>query len=284
MYEKKADELLLATLAADSYCLGSHWVYDTNELKNLNIDWEGLNAPSVSWHEGKIKGDFTHYGDHIVILNDFLTSQSHFDVKAYMRHWREAMETFKGYVDSSTKDTIKNIDNKQSIPCGSTSGDMSVIGRIAPLLKISDSKEAFMENTKYLAQATHNNEAVLEAMHFFSALLLKVLEGNVIRDSILELKAEYSQTIQGYITQGIASKGKETFSAISTFGSSCPTEFSFPSVIHILFTYDDYKEALIQNAKAGGDSSARAMILSYLMVAQDSITIVPKAWLAYNAQ
>ena len=33
MHDKKVEELLLATLAADSYSLGSHWVYDANELE-----------------------------------------------------------------------------------------------------------------------------------------------------------------------------------------------------------------------------------------------------------
>lgn len=282
MHEKKAEELLLATLASDSYCLGSHWVYTVDELKNLEIDWEVLNAPSVAWHEGKKKGDFTHYGDQIHILNEFLKSESHFDVKTYMRHWRNKMQTFKGYMDGSIKDTIVNIDNNLTVPCGSNSGDMSILGRIVPLLKVSHSNEEFIENTKLLAQATHNNDDVLEAMHFFSALLLEVLEGNTIKESIINLKEAYSSTIQNFIDQGINSKDKDTFTAISTFGSACSTEFSFPSTIHILFKYDNYKEALIQNAKAGGDSSARAMIIAYLMTAQNSIEIVPKSWLAFN--
>lgn len=284
MHDKKSEELLLATLAADSYCLGSHWVYDADELKNLKLDWEVLNAPHVAWHEGKAKGDFTHYGDQILILNDFLKDKNTFNVTEYMTYWKEKMQTFKGYIDGSTKDTLSNLAHDLNIPCGSNSVDMSVIGRIVPLLKVSRTNDEFIENTKLLAQATHNNEDVLEAMHFFSHLLLKVLEGHSIQESIIKLKEHAPLKIQAYINTGIASKEKETFEAISAFGSACPTEFSFPSIIHILFKYDDYKEALIQNAKAGGDSSARAMVIAYLMTAQHSIEIVPKKWLAFNQQ
>lgn len=282
MYEKKSNELLLATLAADSYCLGSHWVYDAEELRNLNINWEELNPPSVAWHEGKGKGDFTHYGDQIVILNNFLKSKNNFDVQNYMTYWKDEMKTFKGYMDGSIKDTLSNLENDITFPYGSTSGDMSVIGRIVPLLSVSSSKEDFLENTKLLAQSTHNNEDVLEAMHYFSALLIEILEGNAIQESIVKLKSNYSPKIQTYIENGINTKDKDTITTISTFGSACPTEFAFPSIIHILYTYDDYKEALIQNAKAGGDSSARAMIISYLMVANKSIALVPKSWLSFN--
>ncbi len=282
MYENRVGELVLATLAADSHALGSHWVYDADELQNLKIDWEALNTPSVAWHEGKTKGDFTHYGDQIVILDTFLKDKSHFDLDTYMRYWYEKMQTFKGYRDGSIKDTLLNMDNGMANPCGSSSGDMSVIGRIVPLLKVSSSQKVFLENTKQFAQATHNNELVLEAMHFFASLLVEVLEGKRIRQSVEELKENYSERIQKYIDLGIQSKDEETFTSIATFGSACSVASSFPGTIHILFKYSDYKEALIQNAKAGGDSSARAMIISYLMVAQDSIEIVPKEWLGFN--
>ena len=84
------------------------------------------------------------------------------------------------------------------------------------------------------------------------------------------------------IKLGIASKDEDTFLAISKFGSSCSVEFGFPSIIHILFKYDNYKEALIQNAKAGGDSSSRAMIISYLLVAKNSKEVICKKWLAFK--
>lgn len=283
MYEEKSEELLRATLAADSHCLGAHWVYDASELKNLNINWEELNAPHVAWHEGKGKGDFTHYGDQILILNTFLKDKTSFDVEAYMHYWREKMNTFKGYMDGSTKETMGNMDNNLSIPCGSNSGDMSIIGRIIPLLKVSHAKEDFLANTHAYAKATHNNEAVLEAMDFFSNLLLEVLEGNKIKQSIVNLQKNYSKTIQEYIQSAIKTKEDDTSLTIANFGSACPTEFAFPSTLHILFKYDNYKEALIANAKAGGDSSARAMVIAYLFTAQNSIDIVPEEWLAFNA-
>lgn len=284
MFNEKYETLLLSTLAADSYCLGTHWIYDLEELQGLQIDWEILNAPHVSWHEGKVKGDLTHYGDQLIILDQFLKDKKTFDVQAYMLHWHNEMQTFKGYKDAAIKDTMINMDNKLNIPCGSNSGDMSVIGRIVPLLKVSQTKDEFLENTALLVQATHNNEQVVEAMHFFSMLLLETLEGNTIQSAILKLRSKYSDEIQNYIDLGMASKDTDTALAIASFGSACPTEFSFPSTIHLLFKYDNYKEALIQNSKSGGDSAARAMVIAYLFAAQGSIDIVPKAWLAFNAK
>jgi len=284
MYDEKYQDLLQATLAADSYSLGAHWVYDSDELKALDIDWEALNAPHVAWHEGKDKGDFTHYGDQLRILEQFLKDKDTFDVSAYMTYWHNEMQTFKGYMDGSCKDTMENIDKNLTVPCGSNSGDMSVIGRMVALLKVSHSKEEFLANTALLAKATHNNPQVLEAMHFFSALLLEVLESKDIRSSILTLKPLYSQEIQGYIETGIAAKDRDTVTSIAAFGSACPTEFAFPSTIHLLFKYNDYKTALIQNAMSGGDSAARSMVIAPLYVAQYSLDVVPKEWLDFKVR
>ena len=282
MYDEKYQDLLQAVLAADSYCLGTHWVYDAEELENLDIDWEVLNAPHVAWHEGKGKGDLTHYGDQICILEQFLREKDTFNVGDYMSYWRNEMNTFKGYMDGATKDTMVNLDQNLNVPCGSNSGDMSVIGRIVPLLTVSHSREEFLQNTALLAKSTHNNPTVLDAMDFFATLLLEVLEGTDIRAAILMLKPQYSQEIQTYIESGIASKDMDTPAAIAHFGSACPTEFSFPGTIHLLFKYNDYKTALIQNAMSGGDSAARGMVIASLYVAQKSIEVVPEEWLRFK--
>ena len=49
------------SLVADAYALGAHWIYDEVQLKDLDVNWDELNAPQAMWHKGKEKGDFTHY-------------------------------------------------------------------------------------------------------------------------------------------------------------------------------------------------------------------------------
>lgn len=278
MYEEKIKDLLSSTLAVDSFCLGLHWIYDKDELDNLDIDWDNLNAPKSSYHKGKSKGDFTHYGDQIIILNNFLKDKDSFNVQEYTKYWRNEMNDFKGYMDGSTKDTIANIDNNMSMPCGSSSGDMSIVGRIIPLLKVSKTEKEFIQNVKIFAQATHNNIEVIEAINFFAMLLLEVLKENDIEKSILELQKISSKNIQDYINIGIKSKNEDTISFIRKIGSSCPSKFAFPSIIHLLLQEKQANDIFITNAKAGGDSSARAMVVAFLLVARDGGGIIPKQW------
>ena len=147
MFDKrKARELVLASLIADSYCLGSHWIYDEKQLLALDTNWEELNKACSIWHKGKKAGEFTHYGDQINILYQYILDNDDFDLDKYVPYWKKRMEIYDGYLDSATKTTLDNLNQNKTIPCGSESTDLSIVGRIAPLLLVSNSKDEFLRN------------------------------------------------------------------------------------------------------------------------------------------
>jgi len=282
MYNNKQDALILATLVADTYSLASHWVYDKEELQSLPIDWRELGGPSVSWHAGKKRGEFTHYGDQIKILLAYIEQNPNdFDVEKYLYYWKGTLVNMNTYIDGATQETMSNLEANQTFPCGSLSHDMAAIGRVIPLLKVSKTKEVFLENAKLFVKATHDNEEVLEATHFFASLLLAVLEGEEISKSIALLKSNYSLKIQSYIDAGLLSKDAETFSTLLGFGTHCGVEVGMSGVIHILSQYDDFEEALIANARCGGDTSSRAMIIAAILIAKYDESHIPIRWQSY---
>ena len=142
--QKKIKELILTSLVTDAYCLGSHWVYDEKQLQENNLDWNELNNPLSVWHKGKSAGEFTHYGDQTYWLYEFVKNKEIFDEKEYLVFWQEKVKSYNGYVDGATRETLENIKNNIS-PCGSSSSDLSIVGRIAPLLMVSNSKEEFLQ-------------------------------------------------------------------------------------------------------------------------------------------
>jgi ADP-ribosylglycohydrolase len=282
--EKIVKKLLLASLVADAYSLGAHWVYDEKQLKELDIDWNDLNAPKAMWHKGKGAGDFTHYGDHTLWLYNFVQDKDTFDVDAYMEYWKNKLDSYNGYIDGSTRDTLENI-SKGTKPTGSGSTDLSIVGRIAPLLLVSNTKEEFLQNVEEFVKCTHNSNEAIVSTKFFAQLLLEVLAGNDIQSSIVKLKDSYDTTIQSYISDGISSKLEDSFKAIREFGPACGIDGGFQGVIHLLSRYDNLKDLLIENAKAGGDSSARAMIASIILTASNDSVIahIPQNWLKIKA-
>ncbi len=275
----KIIDIVLASLVADTYSLGAHWIYSQEQLKNSQLDWNNLNDPLASWHVSKGKGDFTHYGDQTILLYEYIKHEEKFEPSTYIYVWKEYMDTYTGYKDGSTKDTVLNLTNNQNIPCGSDSHDFSIVGRIAPLLQISESENIFLKNVSDFVSLTHNNEEVLESADFFAKVLWQVFNGESITQSINNNEYNYSQRLQNYVSNGLKST-KNSIEAINDFGSACPTNGSFQGVIYILNKYgNDFKSALVENAKAGGDSSSRAMVIAMIMVASYGKEIIPKNWI-----
>ena len=284
MFETRVKDLVLATLVADSYCLGSHWIYDETQLKDLKIDWENLSKACAIWHKDTNPGDFTHYGDQAFYLYKFLQNKESFDINDYVKYWQEKMSIYNGYIDGATRDTMLNLESGQEVPCGSESHDLSIIGQITPLLLVSSTKEEFLKNVELFVKTTHNNTTVVEGANFFATVLLEVLEGADIMDSIVNTKEKYSRTIQTWVQEGVASKEEDSFDAIRRFGPACGIEDGFAGVIHILEKYSNFKEAMINNAKAGGDNSARGMIIAMLLVARYGAAKIPPAWTSIKVQ
>jgi len=277
MFDKrKAKELILASLIADSYCLSSHWIYDEKQLATLNTNWEELGNPCAIWHKGKKAGEFTHYGDQIDILYQYILENNDFDLEKYIPYWKNKMEIYEGYIDGATKKTLENLNANKEFPCGSDSSDLSIIGRMAPLLLVSNSKDEFLSNVEKLVKVTHNSPIAIESSKFFAKVLMDVLDDIEMIESIKERKDEFSSTIQSYVNEGLASANDDTFETIRRFGPACSIDEGFKGVIHLLAKYTNFKEALIKNAQAGGDNSARAMIVAILFVARYGTKVIPK--------
>ena len=283
MFEEKIKDLVFSSLIVDSYCLGMHWIYDESALLEKDFDWQKLNAPRAIWHKGKKEGDFTHYGDQTLWLYEFLKDKDSFDEELYSKYWYEKMKNYTGYIDGSSRNTVLNIENKVS-PSGASSTDLSIVGRIAPLLKISKNKEEFFINVQKFVQITHNSSLALMCADFFAKLLILALEKNDILDSILKLKEQYDDSFKELIQKGIDSKNQNTFETLRGFGVACDIHDGISGVIHLLVKYDNLKQMIINNAKAGGDSSARAMIATIIFMANKEINQLPKEWLSINAK
>jgi len=285
MYSKeKIKNIINNTLIADSYSLGAHWVYDEKQLLDLNVNWDELNAPQAMWHKGKKVGDFTHIGDQAYWLYEFLKDKKSFEPSAYMDFWEDKMSNYDGYIDGATRETLENIEN--GVLIGSNSHDFSVIGRIPALLLVSDDEEQFKKNTQEFVKLSHNNKIVLEAADFLATLLFRVSNGKDIESEITKLSSQYSDFIKNSVKEGVNSAQKDTFKVIRDFGPACDVQSGFRGIIHLLCKYPaNLKELLTQNAKAGGDSSSRAMSAAMILSANSDKQNLPISWVKnINAQ
>lgn len=275
MENKLIQNAILGALVADAYALGSHWVYDEQQLSSLPIDWDSLNPPQALWHKGKVKGDFTHYGDHALWLYEFIQQTGSFSIEEYKKYWCHKMESYEGYIDGSSRDSLALLKQTPGLICGAASHDLSIIGRISPLLLISPDKEQFLKHVHEFVSLTHNSPLVRDAAQFFATLLFDVVGGKSIRGALDS--ANVPDSLADRYRKALMSKGKESFHTIRTFGPACGVEGGFEGTVHILSSYTDYQDAMMANAKAGGDNAARGMIIGMLLGAEGKT--IPLSWI-----
>lgn len=266
---KQISNSVMASLVADAYTLGAHWVYDEEQLKNLPINWETLNDAQSIWHKDKIKGDFTHYGDQTLFLLEYMSKNKKFDKNDYYTFWKDKMTNYNGYIDGATRGALEKIDSE--------SNDLSICGRLAPLLIDANTKEVFLSRVKEFVEITHNSKLAHQSSQFFAELLWDSKENQDIQNNIELLKNKYTELLI-WIDAGVKSKGADTFTTIREFGPACGIDGGFAGVIHLLSLKNDFKTIMQKNARAGGDSSARGMVVAMILGTQDDV-IITQDWL-----
>ncbi len=277
--------MVLASFAADSLALGAHWIYDTESISKMfgRVDTFLKPAPN-SYHATKEKGAFTHYGDQTFVLLESLAAKKGFDLSDFSARWRALFEDYNGYMDHATTDTLSNYasGNSHEDP-GSPSEDLAGAARIAPLVYVyRNDPDKLVEYAKSQTHMTHNSPLTIDSAAFFARVAWRVLQGTQPVEAMKNVSLEHfgGSPLSRWVQAGLSTKEKDSVSTISKFGQSCHTEEAFPGVVQLIARYhDDLKEALIQSVMAGGDSSARGMIVGMILGAHLGLAGLPQQWL-----
>jgi ADP-ribosylglycohydrolase len=278
------NQMLWAVFAADALSLGAHWVYNTRVIDKKFGRPDRFAAPLTSYHKGKAAGDFTHYGDQTLLFLETLAGMPRFDLGRWAEKWKSFFDTYEGYFDGATKNTLAHMAKGEGPQtCGSDSDDLAGAARIAPLIYVYQDRPEALEVAAAAATAlTHNHPKVIEAALLTSRATLRILDGAAPLDALkAAIGADvYSDTLKQAFEEGIQSVGQDTRQAIADFGQMCSVEAALPSLFHLVAKYEgDLGEALVQNVAAGGDSAARGMLAATLMGAHADSGALPQAWL-----
>lgn len=274
--KERIKNAILGAFVSDAYTLGAHWVYDPEQLERLSIDWQVLNDPEAMWHKGKQAGDFTHYGDQMLLLLESIIEEKHFSLERFAEYWEANMREYNGYIDGATRSTLENMQSKDEGPKGSQSQDLSICGRIAPLLLIEELDARFLAQVRDVVAMTHNSTLALDASAYFAQVLLDVIKGRAIKEALLSALYDFPE-FELWVKEGLSSIQDDTAESIRKFGPACGIDGGFAGTIHLLALEDSFEITMIKNAKAGGDSSARGMIVGMILGASGAK--LPKQWL-----
>jgi ADP-ribosylglycohydrolase len=277
-------KILLTSLIADALSLGSHWIYSQQEIADKFGDFTGYADPATSYHPGKSRGDFTHYGDQTMVLLRSLASHGRFDLDAFASEWLTFWENpeTQSYRDGATKATLANL--RSGLPpaaAASPSNDFAGAARIAPLFLLPwKSSDDLIAAARAQTSFTHGDASVADAAEFFARTSLAVQQGVAIPDA---LRAAVSNTLQkNWLDAALASSTSAASDSAATkaHGLTCHTPEAFPAVCHLLLRHpDNGVTALTANVAAGGDNAARGMIIGMIHGAKPDAAPLPEHWL-----
>ncbi len=188
----KVQAALFAAFAADALALPVHWIYDTGKLaKEFGRLDQFLKPAEGSYHFGKDKGEYTHYGDQMLVLLESVAACNGFELDDFAQRWQGLFADYHGYVDKATRTTLENFARGASpADAGSPSNDLAGAARMVPLvLCYHHDLDELLRAARQQTQMTHNNPEVIESAEFFARVLWKVLHGKSPLAAIDEVAA-----------------------------------------------------------------------------------------------
>jgi len=282
----KAKGMVMTSFVADSLALGAHWVYNTHVIDRKFGRVEHLEKPlGKSYHGTKDAGDFTHYGDQTLLLLESVAECSGFDLIRFSQSWRSLFESYDGYFDSATKETLEHLaEGSGPESSGSASTDLAGAARIAPIVyTYREDLETMIAASRAQTAMSHNNPMVVESAEFFARVLWHVLRGSAPTAAMELVRGEElkEDTIGEWVNAGVKSTDVDTRSAIDSFGQACEIDMAFPSTVHLIAKYEnDLGTSLIENVMAGGDSASRGMLTGMVLGAHLGYDAILETWLS----
>ena len=266
-----AKNMVLASLCADSLALRAHWIYDTKEIDEKIGRVEHLLAPLPgSCHPSKGKGDFTHYGDQVLLLLESLARHQGFAAERFAEDWQQYMQGYQGYMDKASRATLDNMEEGKGLTqSGSSSNDLAGASRIAPLVFLyRNDRDALLKAVQAQTSITHSNSATLAGADLIARTAWEVLQGTAPAEAVASeiQKGVADIGLDSRLRAALASANEPSRLVIKNFGQNCAIDAGLPGVVHLVLKYEqDLPAALIENVMAGGDSAARGLALGMIL-------------------
>ncbi|RYD77676.1 MAG: ADP-ribosylglycohydrolase family protein [Verrucomicrobiaceae bacterium] len=286
-------------LVGDALCLGSHWIYNLTEMEATYPGGvHGFEAPKEGhYHFGKQPGDQTHYGDGALVMLESVAELGRFDENDFLQRFaaKFGAAEYSGYCDKATRGTLENLsvwrEEHPNQPIDAQNGadddQLATASRLAPVVIAHLRDPDLLKVAERATRVCQNNERAVIYMQGNALILQDLLGGRDIHsalhrteEKIVSLDPRRGVEVRRKIAAGMNASLKSVHEAIvDEFGQSCPLASSFPSSVHCIIKHSDsFRSALLENARAGGDSAGRAGMIGAWLGAALGIKAIPAEW------
>ena len=279
---------LWGQFVGDAAALGTHWIYD---LKDMARDFprgvQGFETPKKGhYHEGKVSGDQTHYGDVALLLLESMAACGEFREADFGMRFEAYFNrpVCKSYRDHSTRETLANLAAKPGdFQNGAVDEETATVSRLAPVVVVhgTDERPAFVDAVRRLTLVTQNHPMAVACAAADAELLRLLLTGKAFRDAFEETRKSPAVSCDGsdYFEFAYMLRKLDTNSATDRLGQSCLLAQSFPSALLAAWQHpDDFAAAVLATVRAGGDNAGRASMVGAWLGAVVGIDGIPAEW------
>ncbi|MBK1833378.1 alpha/beta fold hydrolase [Roseibacillus ishigakijimensis] len=275
-----SSNIFRSAFLADALSLGSHWIYNQGKVARLYPEGvRDFDDPRSNYHPNRKKGQFTHYGDQMVMVAQAVVATPQWSLPVFHALWQAGMSDYDGYVDGATKGTLENMAAGAEKPA-SDSNDLAGASRFVPALfagkgSLEDRIQAAREQTAL----THGDGSVVDSAEFFVRAVTALQEGADLPAALEKAAAsdyadlparEWLQKARGALSS------EDPSQVAADFGLTCHIPEAFPATLYFALRWhqqgadpsaEGFLASLSENILAGGDNSARAIPQALLLTA-----------------
>ena len=224
--EERIKGAYFGTLISDSLCLGSHYEYSAETIKQaygnkvidklygpgekMNGSTHGVGWGRRNYHPGMKAGDQTDYGLYNVLTLEYLSSRDDavktapVDLHELIPMWEERVTTNWGaWVCTMTRTTLQQV--RQGMPHNNLGGFSNAMSMRSAAAHAVYTEEEQIVDAALRFMFTHKNEEALGGAKFFAKVAHRILHKNLTpRQSIDSVTKESPNWLQKMVATAIA--------------------------------------------------------------------------------
>lgn len=293
---------ILGALVADAAALGLHWLYDPERIAQIEQS-KGVVflSPDVRNYEGvsgyfahgqKQAGDSSAYGELCQLMLRHVARHGKFYRVDYQSEYRGYFGPgggYRGYVDSPTRQTLQKLlpltPEEFPLQSGADDDQFAALATLPVIVAThTGSLDALKNTIEQVVRLTNHNDAAVAAAQYTGTVLHDVLAGKSIVQALNDALEHAGETLAPLLEEALQTQQLDALAAGKRFGSACHVPQGTPIIAHIAKHAPDYRTAVTENIRIGGDSCGRAIMLGAIMAAhtaqQNGFNSIPLEWAA----
>lgn len=265
----RARNAILGALVGDAAAMGLHWIYDAAEAARRGGTEPEFQAPG-QYHTRRKPGDFTHYGDQLVVVLESLVERGGLDPDDYKARMitRFGDPEYDGYLDKATRALLatgKGADDDQA-------GCFACVAPLVARYLFDPEREARISAA---IRATHDHPRAVECGLAAATAIRAAIRGANAHGAVA---AAAERGGEAGAWARLALEGPRDHLAFARkVGQACPVGQALPVAFHAALHGPDFAASARATILAGGDSAGRLLVAGAIRGAADG---VPDAWSA----